>query len=289
MSLHLATRIRPGTLLDHYRLEHLVASGGTASVFRATDIRTGRTVAVKIPHFGKASDRPPVTGFRQGTGLDRKFDHPGLVKILGDDGAGHRYVVMEWIEGRLLRHLIEERTGLSAERSVHIALEICEVLEYIHGRALAHLDLKPDNIIVGSDDAVKLIDFDIARETRRGLLSLFRPRRMGTPDYASPEQIRGKAGDARSDIYSLGLILYEMLTGEVPFSGVAPLMALKLRLSKDAVPPREINPEVPERLQGIVCCAIARDPAKRYQTAREVSAQLRQVVECGLGELVGSA
>lgn len=288
MSLQFTSRIRSGCLLDHYRIEDLVATGGTASVFRATDIRTGCAVAVKIPHPGKTSGRLALGRFHHKTEIGGDFDHPGLVKVLGDDGAGRRYLVMEWIEGHLLRQIIDERAGLTLELAAHIALKICEVLEYIHGLGIAHLDLKPDNIIVGPNDSVKLIDFDIARKTRRGFLALLRPRRMGTPDYASPEQVRGKSGDARSDIYSLGLILYEMLAGEVPFSGVAPRMALKLRLARDPAPPCEINPAIPSQLQEVVCRAIARDPAKRHQTARELRLQLEQFSQRDLNELVGS-
>lgn len=288
MSLLLTTRIRSGDLLDHYRLEELVATGGMASVFRATDTRTGHAVAVKIPHPDKANDRLVLDRFYYETEIGRKFDHPGLVKVLPNDGASHRYVVMEWIEGQPLRQIIDEREGLSIERAVQITLKICEVLEHIHEQGIVHLDLKPDNIIVTSNDGIKLIDFDIARETKRGFLALLRPRRMGTPDYASPEQIRGKSGDARSDIYSLGLILYEMLTGEVPFSGVAPLTALNLRLARDPMPPCEVNSEIPAQLQDIVCRAIARVPAKRHRTVRELRSQLEQISQRGGYELVGS-
>jgi eukaryotic-like serine/threonine-protein kinase len=288
MSLLSTTRVGSGDLLDYYRLEDLVATGGMASIFRATDIRTGDSVAVKVPHFQHAGKRFFANGFDAKTEISRKFDHPGIVRLLPSDGASCRYVVMEWVEGQLLRQIIDGRTGLPIDRAVQIALNICDVLAYIHEQGVVHLDLKPDNVIVASGDKVKLIDFDIARETKRGLLALLRPRRMGTPDYASPEQIRGKPGDARSDIYSLGLILYEMLTGEVPFSGVAPLTALNLRLASDPAPPCELNPEIPSQLQDVVCRAIARDPAKRPRTVRGLYSQLEQISQRGLYELVGS-
>jgi len=285
----LTTRLRPGDLLDHYRLEDLVATGGMASIFRATDARTGNLVAVKIPHSRHAGERLFVTGFSTETQMGRNLEHPGIVRTLSYPSTSRRYAVMEWVEGVALRRIISQRTDLTIERAARIALKISDVLAYIHERGVAHLDLKPDNVIVDSNDNPKLVDFDAAREPKRGLLALLWPRRMGTPDYASPEQIRGKVGDARSDIYSLGLILYEMLTGDVPFSGVAPRTALNLRFSIDPVPPREISPGIPKPLDDIVCRAIARDPAKRQQTARELYSELERCVECSLGELVGSA
>jgi len=281
------TRIRSGDLLDHYRIEALVVTGGMASLFRATDTRTGGTVAVKIPHPEKANARVLASLYRP-TEVGKEFDHPGLVKELPSQGRGHRYVVMEWAEGRLLRQIMDEPAGLSLERSVQIALKICQVLAYIHERGVVHLDLKPENIIVDRNDDIKLIDFDLARRVKPGLLALFQPKRMGTPDYASPEQIKGKPCSVRSDIYSLGLILYEMLTGEVPFSGVAPRTAIKLRLLTDPPPPCEINPDIPEDLQELVCRSISRDPAKRPATARILGVNLVQIQTRWVHELLPS-
>jgi len=277
MSLPTTTSVRAGDLLDHYRLETLVATGGMASIFRATDTKTGRPVAVKIPHPDKLGDRLVRERFHYEIEIGRRFDHPGLVKVLLNDGADHRYAVMEWVEGRLLREIIDEQEKLSIERAIRITLAICDALEYMHGHGVVHCDLKPDNVMVDVADKIKLIDFGIARETRVNAWKQTRPRQaMGTPGYVSPEHVKGELGDARSDVYSLGIMLFEMLTGEVPFSGVDPLTAMNLRVLIDPPPASEINPDIAPRLQAVVHRAIARDRANRYASVGEFAFHLSE-------------
>jgi len=278
MSLPIAAAVRSGDLLDHYRLEQLVAAGGMAYIFRATEVSTGGTVAVKIPHAGNGDDGLAVDRLRREANIAKKLNHPGIAKVLADGGANHPYLVMEWVDGELLRAILDQHLKLAIDRATRITLEICEAIEYVHSCGLAHHDLKPDNVMICADDHIKLFDFGIACETRRRIWrrSGSAPA-AGTPDYTSPERIKGRPADARSDIYSVGIMLYEMLTGEVPFSGLDPSVAINLRLQIDAPLCGGIDPAIPMELQKIVHRAIARDRAKRYASAREFAVNLSEV------------
>lgn len=266
--------LSPGDLLDYYRMESLVATNAQSLVFRATDTRTDTPVAVKVPRREITRRWFFKSDLERENGIGRRLDHPSIAKVFPKEPGSRPYAVMEWVDGDTLREIMQEEKTLPVHRAVDIARHICDVLEYIHSRGLVHLDLKPDNIMVHSFDRIKLIDFGIARDRGNRFLAQVRSPRGGTPDYASPEQIAGKSVGLRSDLYSLGVILYEMLTGEVPFSGVEPALALRLRGSVDAPSPRELNSEIGPELDGMICRAIARRPAQRYASALEFSCDL---------------
>jgi serine/threonine protein kinase len=270
------TPIEPGDQLDHYRIEALVMRTFMTTIYRGTDLRTGRAVAVKIPHFEMECDPTFFSRFQREAEIGRKLDHPSVAKVVSNGDMSRVCIVMEWAEGKILRQILGEQGKLPAERAVRIALGICEALEYIHGKGVVHRDLKPENIMVDADDHIKLIDFGIAASAgaRRLTFSKFSST-LGTPDYISPEQVRGKRGDGRCDVYALGVILYEMLTGKMPFEGPNPFAVMNSRLLNHPIPPREANPEVSAEIQEIIYRALERDPAKRYASASEFAADLK--------------
>ncbi len=279
------TSLHPGTQLDHYRLENLVARSGMASIYRGVDLQSGRPVAIKIPHPEVEADPLFYDRFKREEEIGKKLDHPGVMKVYADDDRSRVYMVMEWVEGRLLRRILIEQKKLPIDRAIRITLAICDALEYIHSKGVVHRDLKPENIMVDAEDHVKLIDFGIAGSAGMRRLTFAKlTRTMGTPDYISPEQVKSKRGDARSDIYALGVMLYEMLTGEVPFHGPNAFAIMNDRLLNNPVPPRELNPEISPQLQEIVYRALERNPANRYASAREFAHDLRNPSEVGVAE-----
>ncbi len=275
--------LSPSDQLDHYRIDSLVSRSGMATIFRATDLRDGRVVALKVPHPELECDPLFFDRFHREAEIGRKFDHPGVVKVLPQFDPSRVYMTMEWVEGRLLREILDEEKKLPPERAERIAIGICEALEYIHKGGVIHRDLKPENIMVDSEDRIKLIDFGLAGEVAgRRLTFAHITKSMGTPDYISPEQVKGARGDARSDVYSLGIILYEMLTGQVPFRGPNPLVAMNQRLVNDPEPPSHFEPAVTRPMQEILWRALERDPRNRYPSARQFAWDLKHQDEIAL-------
>ena len=256
-----------------------------ASIFRGTDLRDGSAVAIKIPHEQMEADPVLFDRFEREGEIGKKLDHPGVVKVLNGEERSRRYMVLEWVDGRLLRQILNEQKKLPQERAIRITLALCNALDYIHSHGVVHRDLKPENIMVGPDDSVKLIDFGIAANAGSRRLTFAKlTEAMGTPDYISPEQVKGKRGDARSDIYSLGIMFYEMLTGKVPFTGPNPFVIMNERLLNHPIPPHEVNPAISPQLQEIIYRALERDPSKRYPNAREFALDLEHPEKVGVAD-----
>jgi len=284
--------LEAGDTLDHYRLDATVARSGMATLFKATDLRDGRVVAIKVPHQEMEADPILVERFRREQEIGQEIDHPGVVKTYDGEERSRLYMVLEWVEGRLLRAVLNEapqdedgRRRLSIERATHLTLQILDALDTMHKHGVVHRDLKPENIMVDDEDRIKLIDFGIAmKEDARRITFVDMSATLGTPDYISPEQVKGQRGDQRSDIYSLGVMFYEMLTGEPPFSGPNPLAVMNERVLHDPVPAREKRPEISPELNEILKRAMEREPRARYQTASEMAWELEHQEQVGVDE-----
>ena len=281
--------IHPGDQLDQFAIDSVVATSGMATVFRGHD-PSGKQVAIKVPHPEMESDPALFDRFLREEQIGIKIDHPGVMKVYANPDRTQLYMVMEWIEGRLLRKILNEEKKLPQERAIRLTRRICDALEHIHANGVVHRDLKPENIMVDENDNIRLIDFGIAGNagSRRLTFGGF-TRNMGTPDYISPEQVRGKRGDARSDIYSLGVMLYEMLTGKVPFSGPNPFAVMNDRLLNQPEPPRNIDPSISPQLQEILYRALEREPKNRYHSAREFAHDLEHPDQVGVTARVEEA
>ena len=284
MGLH--DTIEPGSRIDFYRIEAPVARSGMASIFRATDTRDSRQVALKIPHPDMESDPILFDRFQREAGIGEKLNHPKVMRVFGGEKRSRIYMVMEWCEGRLLRQILDEGR-MPHDRAIRIAIGVLDALEYIHANGVVHRDLKPENIMVDVDDNIKLIDFGIASDTaaRRLTYANFTAT-LGTPDYISPEQVKGKRGDGRSDIFAMGVILYEMLSGIVPFSGPSPLAAMNDRLLNHPMPPSIADPAISPQLQEVLYRALERDPKNRYAKAHEFAFDLEHLDQVGVEDRV---
>jgi len=279
----MSAAMQAGEKLDHYVIEDVVAQTGMSTLFRATDELTGESVALKVPEPQLEADVIYFGRFQREQEIGKRLAHPGVIRVLPGNHQSRLYMVMEWVDGRPLRNIIHEQGKLPPERAIRIAVGILQVLEYIHSQGVVHRDLKPENIMVCADDSIKLIDFGIASQSgaRRltfGKLSTI----VGTPTYISPEQAKGKRGEARSDVYAAGVILYEMLTGQEPFHGDNPLAVMNDRLFNDPTPPREANPEISPQLQEVIYRALERDPRNRYPHARAFISDLENMEKVGV-------
>jgi serine/threonine-protein kinase len=276
--------LEPGTQVDSYRIDAPIAKSGMATIFRATDTRDGRTVALKIPHPDMEADPILSDRFKREAEIGERLQHPNVMRVFGGDRRSRVYMVMEWCPGRLLRQILNEGR-LPQDRAIRIAIEVLKALDYIHSNGVVHRDLKPENIIVDDNDHIKLIDFGIAGDTASRRLTYANFTAMlGTPDYIAPEQVKGKRGDGRTDLYSMGVILYEMLTGKLPFSGPSPMAAMNDRLLNHPLPPSVADPSISPELQEILYRALERDPKNRYATAQEFIRDLEHPDQVGIEE-----
>lgn len=266
----------PEILDNRYRIIRRLGSGGMADVYLAHDTHLGRDVAIKILYKRYARDDEFVARFRREAQSAAGLNHPHIVSIYDrGEAEGSYYIAMEYLEGQSLKELISERGRLEPAQAVTIAEQILQALQFAHEHSVIHRDIKPHNIVINGRGQVKVTDFGIARAgsshkmTETGSI-------IGTAQYLSPEQAKGKAVEQGSDLYSLGVVLYEMLTGQVPFDGENPVAIALKHLSDQAAPPQELVPEIPDNLNAVVMRALAKDPRDRYRSAEEFMADLER-------------
>ncbi|HEY3321186.1 MAG TPA: serine/threonine-protein kinase [Planctomycetota bacterium] len=260
-----------------FEITHVVARSGMASIYKARDLSSGQSVAVKVPFMQFESDPAFYSRFQREEEIGKLLNHPYIIRIVPVENKSRPYIVMEFLEGETLGKRLKREGKLRPEEALQIANKACEALSYMHSRPekVIHRDLKPDNIMLCADGSIRIMDFGIAKAGLRRITFTGFSAALGTPDYMAPEQVKGQRGDERTDIYSLGAILYETLTGKVPFDGDNPHAVMNSRLIGDPVAPRQINPDLSPQIEELVLHAMERQPAARYPSVAAMSAELK--------------
>jgi len=266
--------IQPGTLLNGYEIESTISQGGMAMVYRARRARDGQIVALKVLREQYAADAEFVERFQREARAVASLTHANMVQVYeSGEAAGWHFIAMEFVEGQDLKRYIREHGPLRVAEAVRIAVAVCEVLDYAHRRGIIHRDVKPQNILLRRDGTVKVTDFGIARAlssvtiTQTGTV-------LGSVQYLSPEQARGQPVGRAADIYALGVVLFEMLTGQLPFEGDSPI-AIAMAHVHDVPPaPRRLNPEIPPALEAVILRGMAKQPQHRYASAADLATDL---------------
>ena len=254
-----------------------------AEVYRATDRQTGQEVVLKLPHIAIAGDLSLFNRYRREIEIARGLDHPGLQRLLSEPGAP--YMVLAYVEGESLRRYLSREGPLPIGDVITIGVQLADALEFVHQRGIVHRDLKPENILIGPDKHVTLTDFGIALKLASRRLTLSHlSNAVGTPDYMAPEQVRGERGDARTDIYALGCVLYELLTGNVPYPADEALAAMQRKVLTDPPLVRRLRGDVPPSLEAIEYRALRRRPEERYPSMAALSHDLAHLDQVKIPE-----
>ena len=273
-----ATALAPGSDFgSRYRIEALLGQGGMGRVYKAYDKDLDRVVALKVVRHGVMGETDALKRFKQELVLASKISHKNILRIhdMGEV-AGTKFITMAYVEGQDLYGILKENPKLPLERVLKFAKALAEALAAAHAEGVVHRDLKPQNILVNKDDQIFVSDFGLAKSFEEGAQGMTKTGAfLGTPRYMSPEQVEGKPADQRSDLYSYGLMLYEMVVGDVPFTGESTLKVMYQRIQEKPKNPRLIDPSLPSWLVRIIMRCLERDPEDRYQSAYEILADLQ--------------
>jgi len=266
-------RHQPGELIDRYEVVASLGEGAYAETYRARRTDTGETVVLKMPNPNLLADPGLFQRYRRESDIARRLDHPGVQRgIDGGDTRTEPYLVLEYIEGDNLRRVFRAGpTPIPIARAIDWGRQLAGALAYLHTQGIVHRDLKPENVLVSEDGCLKIADFGTAMlEGARRLTWKHLSESLGTPDYMSPEQIQGERGDARSDVYAWGIMMYEFLAGRVPFGGDNWMAVMAGHLGENPQPLHELRPDVPPALEAVVTHAMRRHREHRYQSADEL-------------------
>ena len=268
-------------LAGRYQINGFIGEGGMSRVWRALDQNTGKNVAVKVLREEYSEDESFIRRFDREAQAASRMSHPNIVNLLdvGVEEDGTRYLVMEYVQGKTLKRFIQESGALRPEIAAQIIIRVLAALQHAHQNGVVHRDIKPQNILIDKEGTVKVADFGIARMANAQTVNQTDESVMGSVYYFSPEQARGAAVDARSDIYSVGVVFYEMLTGKVPFTGDTPVAIAMQHLQTAPIPPAEVNPSVSSALDFVVLHAMEKKPRRRYQSAEEMLRDVRLAME----------
>ncbi|HVB45275.1 MAG TPA: Stk1 family PASTA domain-containing Ser/Thr kinase [Streptosporangiaceae bacterium] len=275
---------QPRLLGGRYELDGVVGRGGMAEVYRARDLRLDRVVAVKTLREDLARDQTFQARFRREAQSAASLNHPSIVAVYdtGEDNAGPShvpYIVMEYVDGRTIRDLLRDDRRLLPDRALEITDGVLRALDYSHRNGIVHRDIKPGNVMLNRSGEIKVMDFGIARAVADAQATMTQTAQViGTAQYLSPEQARGERVDSRSDLYSVGCLLYELLTGRPPFTGDSPVAIAYQHVRENPIPPSRVDPELPSWADPITLRAMAKDPADRYQSAAEMRSDIQRAL-----------
>jgi serine/threonine-protein kinase len=279
ISLHISGGLEPGMDFGpRFRIEQLLGEGGMGKVYKALDKELGRTVALKILQPELTKDPSVIMRFKQELLLASRISHRNILRIHDlTDFEGVKFITMAFIEGKDLNQLLKESRPLPIDRSLKMARQMCEALDAAHAEGVVHRDFKPHNVLVGNNDQVYVSDFGLATSFETAKMGMTRTGAfVGTPRYMSPEQVEGKQVDSRTDLYSFGLVFYEMVCGEVPFAGDSTWQVMYQRVKDAPKSVRQVNPNVPDNVAAIIMHCLEREPSERYQSAKEIIADIDQ-------------